>query len=277
MGKKDIEEKVYFDNPVYFADACNGILFQGVEKILPEELEEAENELIYSAPKKSFSVRVDGMRYWKKRGVNLALIAVEHQSLTDYHMVFRNMLTESIAYHRQWKGNKKRYEKAFSFRNAKELLSGMRQEDKFIPVILIVINWSGVKWEGATNLHEMLDLPDELACFVNNYKLNIFDCHEHENFSMFKSELRVVFEALKTAGNERKMADLLKRFPKIESDTARLIETLLHVKFDNRYLIKDEEGKVWCEVCKAWDDHFISGKEEGIKEGIKEGKQEMLI
>ena len=90
---------------------------------------------------------------------------------------------------------------------------------------------------------------------------------------MFKSELRVVFEALKTAGNERKMADLFKRFPKIESDTARLIETLLHVKFDNRYLIKDEEGKVWCEVCKAWDDHFISGKEEGIKEG----KQEMLI
>lgn len=54
-------------------------------------------------------VRLDGMRYWKKQGVNIALLALEHQSLTDYHMVFRNMMAESLAYYKQWRKNKRRY------------------------------------------------------------------------------------------------------------------------------------------------------------------------
>ena len=77
MGRKDVEEKEYFDNGLHFADVCNGILFGGKQRILPQDLEEADTELQFSDKKMNVSVRVDGIRYWRKQGINLALIAVE--------------------------------------------------------------------------------------------------------------------------------------------------------------------------------------------------------
>lgn len=289
MGKKDLDQYAYFDDELYFADVCNGILFQGDRRILPEELEESDTQLVYPDKKMALAVRVDSMRYWRKQGINLALIGIEHQSATDYHMVFRNMMAESLAYYKQWKQNKRRYSKEykewfgrmFRLRNSKEFLSGMQKEDKFIPVIILVINWSKEKWDGAITLHEMLKLPNELVRYVNNYKLNIFDCHNCEDLSVFKTEVRVLFEALKTSGEEDKMVEVFQRFPRVESDTARFIETILNVKFEDRYLVKDEMGKEWMEVCKAWDDHFKSGEREGIaigrKMGIEQGIEQTFL
>lgn len=206
MGKKDVEEKEYFNDTIHFADVCNGILFKGRQRILPQELEEAGEELLFSDKRMNVSIRVDGMR----------------------------------------------------------------KEDKFIPVILIVINWSGEKWSGATTLYEMLQLPDELMPFVNNYKLNIFDYHDNEDFSVFKTEVRVIFEALKNADNEKKMATVFERFPSVERETVQLIETLLNIKFDNKYITTNTDGKEVIDMCKAWEDHFNNGKREGIEQGIEQ-------
>lgn len=279
MGKKDIVEKEFFNDNLHFADTCNGIMFQGVRNILPEDLEESDTELIYPDKELAMIVRLDGMRYWRKQGVNIALLGLEYQSLTDYHMVFRNMMAESLAYYKQWRKNKRRYSKEygkwfgrlFRLRNAKEFLSGMTKEDMFIPVILIVINCSLEKWDGAKTLHEMLKLPDELKRYVNNYRLNIFDYNDYEDFSVFETEVRVIFEALKTAGNEEKMNKIFKRVKMIGTDTAGLLEELLNIKFDKKLIIKDDDGKEYIEVCKAWDDHWKSGERAGIAIGEERG------
>ena len=262
MGRKDSEEKNFFNDNLHFADVCNGIMFQGAKIIIPEELEESDTEFIYPNKKMSAIVRLDGMRYWRKQGVNIALLGLEYQSLTDYHMVFRNMMAESLAYYKQWKQNKGRYSqeyakwigKIFRLRNAKEIVSGMTKEDKFVPVIIIVLNCSLEKWDGATTLHEMLKLPNELKRYVNNYKMNIFDYHEYDDFSIFKTEVRVIFEALKTAGDEEKMNKVFERVKKIGIDAARLLEELLKVKFNKQLYVKEDDGKEYVQVCKAWED-----------------------
>ena len=287
MGKKDVEEKEYFNDVLHFADTCNGIMFGGASVILPEELEEANTELIYPDQKTTLTVRQDGIHYWRKQNVNIALIALEYQSVSDYHMVFRNMMAESLAYYKQWKKNKRHYSKEykkwfdrlFRLRNSKEFLSGMVKEDQFVPVIIIVINFGLEKWDGATTLHEMLKLPSELERYVNNYKLNLFDYNDYEDFSIFKTEVRVIFEALKTAGNEEKMNSIFSRIKKIEIETARLLETLLNIEFPKKLVIKETDGKEYIEVCKAWDDHWKSGEragivigeERGIEKGIEKG------
>lgn len=70
------------------------------------------------------------------------------------------------------------------------------------------------------------------------------------------------------------MAEIFRRFPKVERDTARFIETMLNVKFEDKYLVKDEMGKEWLEMCKAWDDHFKSGERKGIALGRKLGMEQ---
>jgi len=278
MGKKDIVEKEYLNEPLHFADACNGILFQGTQLIQPEDLEEADVELFYPDKGPANTVRLDGIRYWKKKGIHIAVLALEYQSLTDYHMVFRSMLTESMAYYSQWKKNKRRYSKEYRrifgkkrhLHDSKEYLSGMAKDDRFTPVILIVINLGPEKWDGATTLHEMLNLPEELKQYVNNYKLNIFDYHDCEDFSVFKSEVRVLFEALKAAGKEVCMNTLFPRIRRIEPETAHLLETLLNIKLDKKHIITDENGKEWMDMCKAWDEHYKSGEKAGIAIGIEQ-------
>ena len=45
MGQKDLAQNDYYSDKVRFADACNGILFQGKQLIKPEELEEVDAEI----------------------------------------------------------------------------------------------------------------------------------------------------------------------------------------------------------------------------------------
>lgn len=278
MGKKDTVEKEYLNDTLHFADACNGILFQGETVIQPQDLEEADVELFCPGKASASTFSWDGVRYWKKEGIHLAVLALEYQSLTDYHMVFRNMMTESLAYYKQWKQNKRRYSKEYGKRfgrrhqlhGAKEFISGMAKDDRFTPVVLIVINLGLEKWEGATTLHEMLNLPDELKHYVNNYKLNIYDYHDQDDFSVFQSEVRVIFEALKAAKTESCMNALFPRLNQIEPETAQLLEQLLNITFSRKYTLIDDNGKEWVDVCKAWDDHFKSGEEAGIAIGIEQ-------
>lgn len=41
----------------------------------------------------------------------------------------------------------------------------------------------------------------------------------------------------------------------------------------DKYKKKTEKGDRY-HMCKAWDDHKESGRQEGLKEGLKEGRQE---
>ena len=52
MGQKDLAQSDYFNDKVRFADACNGILFQGKEIIRPEELQEPDAEMVYREEEK---------------------------------------------------------------------------------------------------------------------------------------------------------------------------------------------------------------------------------
>ena len=47
MGRKDLSEKAFFDNAINFSEICNGILFQGEERIRPQELENTTTEYLY--------------------------------------------------------------------------------------------------------------------------------------------------------------------------------------------------------------------------------------
>ena len=46
MGQNDLNQSEYFDSNVRFADAYNGILFNGEIIIKPEELEECDSVFI---------------------------------------------------------------------------------------------------------------------------------------------------------------------------------------------------------------------------------------
>ena len=138
MGKPDVYESDYLENAEIFADLISGVLYQGEQVVKPQALKEQDGELrsIQSGGVKK-TVR-DKVRLWNGNTI-LAIFAVENQTKVDYHMVLRAMLAESMAYEKQWKKRKKELEQENGSVTADEFISGMRKEEKFTPVITVVV------------------------------------------------------------------------------------------------------------------------------------------
>lgn len=108
MGKTDEYQYDYLDDNDRFADQINGALFQGRQVVKPADLEPVDTQAVYlgkeAGLRKNFHTIVDKARMWKGRMFHI--VAVENQTYVDYHMVLRNMLSESLGYHKQWKQKK---------------------------------------------------------------------------------------------------------------------------------------------------------------------------
>ena len=102
MGKGNAAVREWMSNPIRFSDLYNGIVFQGKQVVLPEELEPAEGETDILLEDKKQKVQEihryrDIVMRWKK-GALLVLLACENQEKVHYAMAVRNMLYDSLSY-----------------------------------------------------------------------------------------------------------------------------------------------------------------------------------
>lgn len=276
MGKKDEYQFDYLDDNRRFADQINGALFHGRQIVKPEELEPDEAQTVTTGAETgtgSMKTVVDKVRIWK--GKKLHILAVENQNYVDYQMVLRNMLSESIGYRKQWKRKKRAHGETKDLKNRDEYLSGMKKEEKFEPIITLVVYFgTGGAWDGAKCLYDLLDIEDELKEYVSNYRLNLYDCHEHDTFEEYKTGLRQVFEIVRYVKDKEKLQEIMEEnrevYSRIDSETRDMLEVVAHVRIPERCHVA-EEGEERYNMCNAFEDMRQEGYEEGIEKGIEKG------
>ena len=288
MGRADEYQFDYLDDNSRFADQVNGALFRGRQVVKPEELEPADMLFVYlgreAGRRKNYRSVVDKVRMWKGRLIHI--LAVENQSFVDYRMVLRNMLTESISYQKQWKQKKSYHERMGDLEIGSDaFFSGMTRDEKFLPIVTLVV-YCGTEhpWDGARCLHELLDIDEELKPFVPNYRLNLYDCHEHDTFDEFHSGLRQLFEVVRYGKDKEKLREIMERnqeaYSRMDNDTRQLLEVVAKVRVKEEYTVM-ENGEKKYDLCKAFVDMklegIIEGKAEGKLEGKLEERQEHLI
>lgn len=76
----------------------------------------------------------------------------------------------------------------------------MRKSDRFTTVITVVVYYGDSPWDGATTLHGMLDIPDHIRPFVNDYRMllveakeNNLQFHDTNNMALF-ALLQIILE-----------------------------------------------------------------------------------
>lgn len=276
MGKKDEYQFDYLDDNRRFADQINGALFHGRQIVKPEELEPEDSQTVALSKRagtEDLKTIVDKARIWK--GKKLHILVVENQNYIDYRMVLRNMLSESTGYQKQWRRKKRAHEEKKDLQNRDEFLSGMKRDEKFAPIITLVVYFGtdGV-WNGARCLYDLLDVDEELKEYVSNYRLNLYDCHEHDAFDEYKTGLRQVFETVRYAKEKEKLQAVMEKnrdaYSRIDSDTRNMLEVVANVKIPEACKVL-EDGKESYDMCKAFEDMRLEGYEEGIEKGIEEG------
>lgn len=288
MGSKDEYLFDYLNDNTRFADQINGAFFHGEQVVKPEELEEAEQEGIYfgkdAGKRKNVKTIVDKVRMWK--GQKIHILAVENQNYVDYQMVLRNMLSESIGYHKQWKQKKREHERAKDLKGSRdEFLSGIRRDEKFTPIITLVVCY-GEKdaWDGARCLYDLLDIDEQFKKYITNYQLNIYNCHEHDSFDEYRTDLRQLFEMIRYSADKKKLQEVVENnkedYSRINSDTRELLEVVANIKIPEECKVT-ECGKERFNMCKAFEDMKLEGMElhtvELIQKKLAKGKKIEVI
>lgn len=278
MGKKDEYQFDYLDDNGRFADQINGALFHGRQIVKPEELEPEDSQTIALSKRagtENIKTIVDKARLWN--GKKLHILVVENQNYIDYRMVLRNMLSESTGYQKQWKHKKRIHEEKKDLKARDEFLSGMKKNEKFAPIITLVVYFgTDGAWDGARCLYDLLDIDEELKEYVSNYRLNLYDCHEHDTFDEYKTGLRQVYETVRYAKDKEKLQEIMEKnreaYSRIDSDTRSMLEVMANIKIPEECKVL-ENGKESYNMCQAFEEMkqeaFEEGKEKGIEKGIR--------
>ena len=283
MGKKDDYQYDYLDNYVRFADQVNGALFKGRQIVKPDELEPADAMAVYlgkeAGARENYKIIAD--KAWTWRGRLIHIITIQNQTYVDYRMVLRNMLAESIGYHKQWKQKKAAHEEAKDLDEGSDaFMSKMNKDEKFTPIITLVV-YCGTErgWDGAKCLYDLLDIDDEMKEFVTNYKLNLYDCHEHDTFDEYHTGLRQLFEVMRYNKDKEQLKRIMEEnrevYSNLDSDTVEILKVMTGIELSEEYIMTDDGKEKRHNMIKAFEDMRMEGKIEGKIESILELLEEL--
>lgn len=154
------------------------------------------------------------------------------------------------------------------------------QSPTIIPAITIVLNMADQKWNAAKSLHELLSIDKQLAGYVQDYKIHVFDITflDDKIINSFTSDFKEVAKFFK---KKRLGLNPLDSRNKL-SHPREIMEFISVFTQDTRYsdsvqyLENLEKGGGAATMCAVADALISEGIRKGRLEGKLEGKIELL-
>lgn len=255
MGNKDLSEKILEDYNDVFADIVNVLLFNGEQRIHPNSL---ENSIVHSQYKADDSQlheqERDVSKTWKDYNIELALYGLENQTKLVDMMPLRVIGYDGASYRSQFQ----------------------RQVKKAVPVITLVLYFGNLRWNKPKSLKELMDIPDGLDEYVNDYKIHVFEIAwlTEEQICKFKSDFRIVANFFV---NRRKNKNYIPDDTTEIRHVDEVLKLLSVMTNDKRYekVIQNSKGvSNMCEVAERLEN---IGRAEGRAEERMELIKTMLL
>ena len=245
MGnEKDITEKLLEEYNDVFADIINVLAFDGREVIKPDDLEDflpksqykIENGIIHEEER-------DIGKKWKNRSIIFSKIGLENQTRLEKNMPIRIIGYDGANYREQLICEK----------------TGAKQ-DYYFPVVSFVLNFSMTRWK-RTNLLSCIKVPDELAPFVSDYHINVFDVAflTDEQVRLFKSDFGIVADYFVCCRKKKKFR-FPDKLPKHVDEVLKLLQAVTgDVRFTDNWKIVESSvkegrktmGEAWMDAMEA--------------------------
>lgn len=293
MGKIDDATKELMKKNDFFADAFN-YLFKNKVRIDPTQLSDVSESEIASILTSDSLFKTESIQKYrdimkhaivkKASKTYYILLGIENQTHIDYAMVVRCMLYDALRYWNQVnKIIKERKQLQENYRKLKttvqqlfdsqeELLKKsplqlLDKEDKLYPVVTLVLYFGNDNWDGARTLKEMLiDLPEELSSFVNDFKMNLIVPREITNFHRFSTDLGIVMKALSYAETEKEQFhQYVQSIDFLDFDAANVINICTGKKL--KLIKKGEKVGMSNIMGLLLDDYKEQGREQGTVAG----------
>lgn len=287
MGKISNIMNYYFSDNHRFADLFNGVFFQGRSVVRAEELSEVsevyhplETEKPKAGIQRQRTERIRDVCKRLKTGEVLRILALENQEMVNYAMPYRCMQYDTMEYGKQLEELRKKNEREGLLTTSQEWLSGLRKEDRLMPVYTLCLYHGEEKWDGPRSLKDMMAFSaesDEFQEWFHDYPLRLYCLNEAENMELFHTEVGQLFRALKYRGDRAGLRKLLEgnsEYQHLDRDTLEAMSILLKFPtvWEKREMImrRNEEREEF-NMCKAIIEWEAEAKE--IGENLKIIKQ----
>lgn len=277
--KTDIIVKNYWRDNARFADFFNAVLFEGKQVIQPEDLEDLDTEGSFILEHKNLFEGIqaarDNIKICKRstrHGVAFVMLGNEAQEHIHYAMPLRLMGYDYGTYKKQYDEKARKYRNDPELKQTledDELLSGMKRTDRLIPVITLVVYYGEHPWDGATSLHEMLTIDEELTPFINDYKMLLVEARKNDQ-KLHNIENIDLFNLLGIFLNEGKRREKANEYVREHEVAGEVLMTVAGVT--GRGSICDVSGKKGEDaMCTIWEEIEKKGRDVGRKEGHTQG------
>ena len=274
--KPDIILKNYWNDNRQFADLFNAVLFGGEQVISPDELEDVDTEESSILEHRDYAENIrasrDSIKIRKKSltyGVELTLLGLESQEHIHYAMPMRVMGYDYGTYKKQYDSNTGKYQNANGM-TEDEYLSRMKKTDKFTPVITVVVYYGEKAWDGATTLHDMLNIPDKMKPFVNDYKMLLVEAgkndlilHNMNNVAFFDMLKVILDKSIPKNEAKKKVIEYAVR----HNVNKTVVMTVAGATGSNIDYNAFEKGDG--DMCTLFDEIAKEGEIKGIEQGIQ--------
>ena len=258
MGEKDISEKLLADYEDVFADIVNVLLFHGERRVHPDALQTTQTISHYKADdSKLHEQERDILKAWNDGKIQIALLGLEHQTEPEKQMAVRVIGYEGANYRSQLNNN------------------------RITPVITLILYFGTEKhWKQPRHLKELMDIPQGLAPYVNDYHIHVFEIAwlADEQIDQFQSDFRVVARYF---SEKRKNKDYVPHDKTILKHVDAVLKLLAVMSGDRRYetILADPEQKGTVNtmddaLTRVINEGIAQGRAEGISQGIAQGRAE---
>ena len=299
IGAADAVTKAYIRKNEVFADAFNYFMYDGEQKIQPEQLRELDTTeiaiLLNEKDTKDNKTKKDSKNREKEASEQktvqkyrdlmkeaaimedgeaaYVLLGIENQTEVHYAMPVRNMLYDALQYNQQVADAAAKHKEKDSKKHGKrkisngEFLSGFYKDDKLIPVITLVLFFNAKEWDDPRSLLEMMEITNPtIKKWVVDYPLYLIDPMHipDKDLEKFSSSLREVIGCIKYSNDKNKLAAFIQDNPRMnmEIEAARVIETVTNMEIEREEV--DSMGNV--NMCKALQDMMQDSRDEGRME-----------
>ena len=271
--KPDTILKNFWKDNARFADLFNAILFNGENVIKPEELEEADTDLSTVLKFNSHADTLQKVLDVVKKsahGVDFVILGLENQQKVHYGMPLRVMLGDALGYLKEYQEISGNNKKEGKWKNSEEFLSGFCKDDRLHPMVTICIYYGENIWDGPMSLKDMLNIPENLCSVVNDYRMNLIQVWNSEQFNFKNPDVCTVFGVSRNIFKREynKITDVYKN-QEIDSEIGLVIGAITESQELINQALEQQGGKM--NMCKALEELKLEGVAEGMEKGIEKG------
>lgn len=274
--EEDVLSKEFYSVEERYADLINGIGFQGRQIVKKEDLSELDTQtgiwkMNFGRKKRKRRIRNKDLIRKAAFGVNFAVVGIENQEYIDYALPLRNMSYDVGEYERQASKIRKKVRKGERKLTKGEYLYGFAKDSKLHPVITFILYYGKEEWDGAKDLHGMIDfegIPEEMKELVQNFNIHVVEVRKLKDTSIFQTDVRQVFDVIRFSEEPDKLKELVTEnsaYQNMEEDAYDMIAAYTHVEelISMKDFHRKKGGKV--DMCGAIAGLIEEGKLEGIR------------